>query len=175
MPPDREIVFAYSSVRYDRHTPAAPRPPSGPSPSRPVNMCWNMALRNIVSKSWAVARAFAFGSRAALPAAAVLAAAAASPSAPSAFAGPRPKAVITSPRYQPGWRPHPSHHLDISLDGAHSLDRLQDGNHVARADAERIEPVHHLLQRHAFVDERELLAVLLHAHPGARHDPGLAA
>src|SRR5262245_34097035 len=68
-----------------------------------------------------------------------------------------------------------SHHLDVGLDGAGGLDRLQDRDHVERSDAERIEPVDELLQRYAFLDHRELLAVLLHSDTGARHDDGAAA
>ena len=33
-------------VRNERHTPVAPLPPNGPSPSRPANICSNMELRN---------------------------------------------------------------------------------------------------------------------------------
>src|SRR3954471_15073168 len=43
-----------------------------------------------------------------------------------------------------------SHHLDFGLDRAGRLDRLQDRDQIARADAERVEAVDELLQRHAF-------------------------
>ena len=74
-----------------------------------------------------------------------------------------------------GVRRPPSHHLDIGLDGAGGLDRLQDGDEIARTDAERIEPVDQLLQRHAFLDHGEPLAVLGDADARARRHHGLAA
>ena len=40
----------------------------------------------------------------------------------------------------------PSHHLDVGLDRAGGLDRLQDADQVARADAEPVEAVDQLLQ-----------------------------
>src|SRR5262249_32255047 len=58
MPPALANDFAYSSVSIERQTPVAPPPPNGPSPSMPVNMCWNIELRNTDSKSCAAARAF---------------------------------------------------------------------------------------------------------------------
>ena len=39
----------------ERHTFNAPLPPIGPSPSTPVNICWNIVLRNIDSKFSAAA------------------------------------------------------------------------------------------------------------------------
>ena len=43
-------------------------PPNGPSPSMPVNICWNMELRNTASKSCAAARALALLAADSLPA-----------------------------------------------------------------------------------------------------------
>src|SRR6266849_6728514 len=57
MPPALAKDLAYSSLRNERHTPAPPLPPNGPSPSMPVNIWLNMELRNIASKSVAWARA----------------------------------------------------------------------------------------------------------------------
>ncbi len=42
-----------------------------------------------------------------------------------------------------------SHHLDVGLDRAGGLDRLQDADQVARADAKPVEAVDELLQRDA--------------------------
>jgi hypothetical protein len=49
IPPFLAKVLAYSSVRNERQTLSAPLPPNGPSPSKPVNICWNIELRNIAS------------------------------------------------------------------------------------------------------------------------------
>src|SRR5258708_37313191 len=59
MPPALATVLAYCSVRNERHTPPAPPPPNGPSPSMPVNIWLNIELRNMDSKSTALARALA--------------------------------------------------------------------------------------------------------------------
>src|SRR5712691_10769743 len=157
MPPDLANALAYSSVRNERHTPTAAPPPTGPSPSTPVNMCWNIELRNTASKSWAAAFAFI------LPFA----------SAPRSSAAGSPMRAAGSPAMAESGVI--SHHLDVGLDRAGGLDRLEDRDHVARPDAERIEAVDQLLQRHAFAHQGELAALLLDADAGARHHPGLAA
>src|SRR5262245_48207130 len=59
MPPLLANDLEYSSVSIERHTPTAPLPPKGPSPLIPVNMFWNIELRNTASKSCDVERAFA--------------------------------------------------------------------------------------------------------------------
>src|SRR5215468_207556 len=59
MPPDFANVLAYSSVRNERHTPPAPPPPNGPSPSMPVYIWLNIEERKADSKSTALARALA--------------------------------------------------------------------------------------------------------------------
>src|SRR5712671_3866161 len=64
MPPALAKDLAYSSARNERHTPAPPAPPNGPSPSMPVNIWLNIELRNVASKSVAVARALALASTA---------------------------------------------------------------------------------------------------------------
>src|ERR1051326_8340016 len=68
-----------------------------------------------------------------------------------------------------------SHHLDVRLDGAGGFDRLEDRDHVARPDAQRIEPVDQLLERHALAHHGELAPFFLHADARARHDPSSAA
>src|SRR5262245_50779344 len=158
MPPALENDLAYSSLRNERHTPAAPLPPNGPSPSMPVNIWLNMVLSTMASKSTAWLRALALAS----------------------VGGLAPPVASAVSEAGPVWPASAgmlaiSHHLDIGLDSAGGLDRLQDRDHVERADAERVESVDQLLQRHAFLDQRELLAVLLHADLGTRHHHGAAA
>src|SRR3982074_1585862 len=111
MPPALAKDLAYSSLRNERHTPAPPLPPNGPSPSMPVNISLNIECRNTASKSVAWVRALALA-------------------------------------WSAGIVPI-SHPLDVGLDGAVRLHRLQDGDHVERADAERVEPVDQLLQGYA--------------------------
>src|SRR5262245_24319681 len=62
MPPVLAKDLAYSSLRNERHTPAAPPPPNGPSPSTSVNIWLNIVLRNTDSKSTADLRALALAS-----------------------------------------------------------------------------------------------------------------
>src|SRR5258708_32869055 len=79
-----------------------------------------------------------------------------------------------------GWSA--SHHLDVGLDRAGGLDRLQDADQVARADAEAVEAVDELLQRDAVFHDRKFLAILgdrdarawRHYRPSARQRVGLA-
>ena len=52
MPPALAKDFEYSSLRNERHTPAPPLPPNGPSPSMPVNIWLNIELRNTASKDF---------------------------------------------------------------------------------------------------------------------------
>src|SRR5262245_12063749 len=144
MPPALANDLAYSSLRNERHTPAAPPPPNGPSPSMPVNIWSNMVLSTMASKSTAWLRALALASSTGFAAVAV----AVSEARPVWPASGDTLAIL--------------HHLDVGLDGAGGLDRLQDRDHVERANAECVEPVDQLLQRHAFLDHCELLAVLLH-------------
>ena len=143
MPPALAKDLAYSSVRNERQMPVAPLPPNGPSPSRPVNICWNMLFRNTASKSCAAAFALALPASE-LPPALALSLAAAAGLALEQIDG------VQAGRGQ-GVEDGllPSHHLDVGLDGAGGLDRLQDGDQIARADAERIEAVDQLLQRDA--------------------------
>src|SRR5690606_13717134 len=69
-----------------------------------------------------------------------------------------------------------SHHLDFGLERAGSLDRLEYGDHVARADAEGIEPFDQLLQADARVDDREPVALfVVNGHLAARYRHGRAA
>src|SRR6185369_12052167 len=110
MPPALTNDLEYSSVRNDRQM-LAPLPPlNGPWPT-PENICWNMLLRNIASKSSPLALALA----ARLPAASVLPAraAVAAGESPSDIGVVRPLdgrlvdprfGVITSPRFQLGSR-----------------------------------------------------------------------
>src|SRR5262249_28899380 len=104
MPPDLANDLAYSSLRNERHTPLAPLPPNGPSPSRPVSIWLNIELRNIASKSVAWPRALALTSRVGLAPAAAKALSEAGPVWP-ASAG-----MVAI-----------SHHLDVGLDGAGGL------------------------------------------------------
>jgi hypothetical protein len=67
------------------------------------------------------------------------------------------------------------HGLDVGLDRAGRLDRLEDGNQIARPDPKRVQSINNLLEGNPFGDERQLLAVLLHADAGARHQAGLPA
>src|SRR5215471_19102074 len=173
MPPDLAKDLAYSSLRNERHTPAPPVPPNGPSPSMPVNICPNIEFRNEASNSMALVRAWALTSNVGI-----------APGALSCAAGllPNVRAESDAAAVWPGETRENcagmvdiSHHLDVGLDGAIGLHRLQDGDHVEHADAERVERVDQLLQRHAFVHDGELLAVLLHADLGARNHHGAAA
>src|SRR5437764_6521199 len=122
MPPVLAKDLAYSSLRNERQTPPAPLPPKGPSPSMPVNIWLNTELRNIASKSTAWLRALAFASVMGLLPPAPLSVASDAALVPPASVG-----MLAI-----------SHHLDIGLDGARRLDRLQDGDHVDRPDAERV-------------------------------------
>src|SRR3954454_6652802 len=134
MPPAFANDLPYSSLRKDRHMPAPPAPPNGPSPSMPVNMWLNICDRNMLSKSTASARALAFGSAAAR--------------APEKARGPAVPSADSAavPGLLPSVAADPiSHHLDIGLDGAGSLDGLQDRDHVARPDAERVQSIDKLL------------------------------
>src|SRR5262249_37020034 len=153
MPPAFANDLPYSSLRNERHTPALPAPPNGPSPSMPVSIWLNIELRNIASKSVAWPRA--------LRSAGSLPAVAASAAAPAGGTDGGIADIL--------------HHLDLGLDRARRLDRLQDRDHVERPDAERIEAVDQLLQRHALLHHRELPGVLLDADTGARNDDGAAA
>src|SRR5712691_7402029 len=163
IPPALAKDLAYSSLRNERQTPAPPLPPNGPSPSMPVNIWLNLEWRNTASKSIALARALALPSTAGLASGAVSEPSDSAPSEATPVCEARAgKAAI-------------SHHLDVCLDRTGGLDRLQNGDHVERPDAERIEPVDELLQRHAFPDHGELLAVLLHADARARSNNGAAA
>src|SRR5258707_7689866 len=72
-----------------------------------------------------------------------------------------------------GWSA--SHHLDVGLDRAGGLDRLQDADQVAGADAEPVEAVDELLQRYAVLHQREFLAVFGHPDPRIRRHRGAAA
>src|SRR5690349_9844655 len=148
MPPDLANDFAYSSVSSERQTPVAPLPPKGPSPSMPVNMCWNIELRNTASKSCAAAWAFASFPTAGALAADMLFVSTSSGLRPGAGIA-RPVA-ITSPRCQPGLR-------------------LQDRDQVARPNAHRVEPVNNLLQRYAFAYDKYFLSILLDSDTGPRH------
>src|SRR4051794_41579788 len=100
MPPDLAKDLEYSSVRNDRQM-LAPGPPlNGPWPT-PENICWNMLLRNIASKSWPVAVALA----ARLAAASVLPASAAGAAGGSAGGNHEGRpGGITSPPIWPGSR-----------------------------------------------------------------------
>src|SRR5262249_2534876 len=158
MPPFLAKILAYSSLRNERQTPAAPLPPNGPSPSRPANMWLNIELRNTASKSVALARALALASSAGL--------------APVALSAPSEAMPVCEARAGMG---DISHHLDVGLDRAGGLDRLQDRDHVERPDAQRVEPVDQLLQRYALPHHGELPAIFLHAHARARGDDGAAA
>src|SRR5215469_16027431 len=110
MPPALEKVLAYCSVRKERQMLTPTPPPNGPSPSIPVNMCWNIWLRNTASKSRA-----AFLARA-LP----------EPAAPRSTAvGSLLRATVWATSAAAGGVM--SHHLDVGLDRARGLDRLQDG------------------------------------------------
>src|SRR5258708_3229837 len=64
MPPALAKDLAYSSLRNERHIPAPPAPPNGPSPSMPVIIWLNIELMNVASKSTALARALALTSNA---------------------------------------------------------------------------------------------------------------
>src|SRR6266436_6491125 len=68
-----------------------------------------------------------------------------------------------------------SHHLDVGLDRAGGLDRLQDADQIAGADAEPVEAVDELLQRYAVFHQRELLAVFGHPDPRVRRHRGSSA
>src|ERR1700757_3372161 len=54
-PPALANCLEYCSVSIDRHTPVEGVSPNGPSPFRPAVICENIELRNIASKSVAVA------------------------------------------------------------------------------------------------------------------------
>src|SRR5262245_31472030 len=128
MPPALAKDLAYSSLRNERHTPAPPAPPNGPSPSMPVNICPNIEPRNEASNSVALVRACALTSNAgmvpgALSGAGLLPNVSAESEAAAVWPASAGMADI-------------SHHLDIGLDGAVGLHRLQDGDHVEHADAE---------------------------------------
>ena len=127
---------------------AAPPPSDGNIRSR-------VCSRNIVSKSCAVLRAFS-------SAAPANASSAIWPTFDDATVPGRPRLSRRHRERVPGERP--SHHLDLGLQGAGRLDRLQDRDQVARADAERVEAVDELAQRHALADVGELVA-------GARRRP----
>src|SRR5690606_8795341 len=88
----------------------------------------------------------------------------------------------------PGWRGYwraagperrrerPSDHLDFSLEGAGGLDGLQDADHVARADAQRIQAVDQGGERGRAADDPHLAAGLLgDADVRLGHDHGLTA
>src|SRR5438876_7385897 len=120
MPPALAKEFAYSSLRNERHTPAPPPPPKGPSPSMPVNIWLNICERNMPSKATESERALALGSSMGL--------------APEEARG--PEAASAPSAAVPGFEVSDataaiSHHLDIGLDRARGLDRLQDRDHVA--------------------------------------------
>src|SRR3954469_23437248 len=165
MPPALAKDLAYSSLRNERHTPAPPAPPNGPSPSMPVIIWLNIELMNVASKSTALARALALASNAGIaPGAAsgstgLLPVAVSDCSIGRIFCG---KPMSTFPENAPSEAPAVgparagmvaiSHHLDIGLDGAIRLHGLQDGDHVEHPDAERVEAIDQLLQRHALVD-----------------------
>src|ERR1700736_1415267 len=68
-----------------------------------------------------------------------------------------------------------SHHLDVGLDRARGLDRLQDPDQVAGTDAEPVEAVDQLLQRYAVFHQRLFLAVFGDADAGARRHHGSSA
>src|SRR5262245_11013429 len=142
MPPALENDLAYSSLRNERHTPAAPLPPNGPSPSMPVNIWLNMVLSTMASKSTAWLRALALAS----------------------VGGLAPPAASAVSEAGPVWPASAgmlaiSHHLDIGLDSAGGLDRLQDRDHVEREDAEGDGLVVILLVRHAFLVASGSIAV----------------
>src|SRR5256885_15408617 len=153
MPPDLAKDFEYSSVSIERQTPVPVVSPNGPSPLTPVVICENIELRNIASNSWALARVFFCASGETLV---------------SASASCRSLRPLISEALS---IPIISHHLDVGLDRAGGLDRLQDADQVARADAKPVEAVDQLLQRDAVLDEGEFLAVLGDPDAGARrHD-----
>src|SRR6516162_7994112 len=188
MPPALAKDLAYSSLRNERHTPAPPAPPNGPSPSMPVNIWPNIDPRNDASNSVALMRACALTSNAGTVPGALNPlpnpppASARSRASSTRFAGegregdllPNVRAESEAAAVWPAsaGMVDISHHLDVGLDGAVGLHRLQDGDHVEHADAERVEGIDQLLQRHALVDDGELLAVLLHADLGARNHHG---
>src|SRR5205807_4827385 len=58
-PPALAKDLEYSSVSIERHTPVPGVSPKGPSPLMPLVICENIELRNIASKSVAVAFALA--------------------------------------------------------------------------------------------------------------------
>ena len=58
-PPALAKYFEYCSVSIERHTPVPGVSPNGPSPLMPLVICENIELRNIASKSCAVALALA--------------------------------------------------------------------------------------------------------------------
>ena len=66
-----------------------------------------------------------------------------------------------------------SAHHQVGLQRAGGLDRLQDADQVARADAERVQAGHQVAQRHAALQDAELAVVLVvDLDLGARHDDG---
>src|SRR3954451_21838307 len=60
MPPLLAKFLEYCSVSIERHTPVPGVSPNGPSPLMPLVICENIELRNIASKSLAVALALAW-------------------------------------------------------------------------------------------------------------------
>src|SRR3979490_839175 len=148
MPPALAKDLAYSSLRNERHTPAPPLPPNGPSPSMPVNISLNIECRNTASKSVAWVRALALASSAGWAGDA-----ASEPGSVGLMLGVRPVFTFADAAASEAVAVCAaragivaiSHHLDVGLDGAVRLHCLQDGDHVERADAERVEPVDQLL------------------------------
>src|SRR5471030_1807780 len=105
MPPALAKDLEYSSVKNERQTPVAPSPPNGPSPLTPVNICWNIELRNTASKPCEAALALAFPAAAILAAVGTLSLSISSGLMPGAEIERAP--AITSPRYRLGWRQRP--------------------------------------------------------------------
>src|ERR1700712_934715 len=108
MPPAFTNDLEYSSVRNDRQM-LAPGPPlNGPWPT-PENICWNMLLRNIASKSSPVAFALAVrpADAASVLAVSLPASAAVAAGDSAAVRGDVRPGVITSPRFRPGSHPRP--------------------------------------------------------------------
>src|SRR5581483_6382356 len=103
MPPALANDLAYWSAMNERHIFKAPLPPNGPSPSMPVNISWNMLLKNMDSKFWADSFALPFT----LSAAAACEVAPAPSDESETLRSTGLRAAITSPGYRPEWRRQP--------------------------------------------------------------------
>ena len=125
----------------ERQTPLAPPPPNGPSPSMPVYICSNMELRNTASKSSAAACALAWFA--------------------VGFGLLTWPAMIRSVGRQAGGGQGEAAHHITSISAWRAPAALIACRMPIRsrgADAEGVEAVDELLQRHAVLDQRELLA-----------------